>query len=86
MDPMMVVMLAAGAGFWGSVLYLALRLVRSAERRGVDRGELEELRGRVARLEEDLLTAHTEMERLSAGQEFTAQLLASRSATPKLAP
>lgn len=75
-----VLMSTVGVAFWGSVLYLALRFVRSAERRGIERGELEELRARVGRLEEELNVATTEVERLAAAERFTAQLLAGRPA------
>ena len=78
MDPMFGVMAAAAVGFWGTVLYLALRFVRSAERRSLTRTELEELRSRVSQLEEDLSAAQTEMERLAAADRFAAQLLAGR--------
>lgn len=78
MDPMFVFMATAAVGFWGTVLYLALRFVRAAERRSLTRTELEELRSRVSQLEEDLSTAQTEMERLAAAERFAAQLLANR--------
>jgi hypothetical protein len=76
----MFTLIALGAvTFWGTVLYLALRFVRAAERRGAGRGELDELSARVRQLEEDLAAADTEIERLSAAERFTSQLLAARS-------
>jgi cell division protein FtsL len=81
MDLMFVLMAAAAVGFWGSVLYLALRFVRAAERRSLTRNEIEELRTRVSQLEEDLSAAQTEMQRLAAAERFAAQLLAGRPRT-----
>lgn len=69
----------AGVAFWGGVFYLALRFVRAAERRGGSRGDVDELRARVERLEQELAGATTELERLSAGHEFTTNLLAARA-------
>jgi hypothetical protein len=79
MDPMFAVMAVGGVAFWGAVLYLALRFVRAAEQRGVSRGELDELRLRLGRVEEELAAASTEVERLAAAERFTTQLLASRA-------
>lgn len=79
MDPFLAVMAVGGVAFWGSVLYLALRFVRAAERRGVSRGELDDLRLRLGRIEEELAAAGTEMERLAAAERFTTQLLAGRT-------
>jgi cell division protein FtsL len=81
MDPMFGLMAAAAVGFWGSVLYLALRFVRAAERRSLTQPEIEELRTRVSQLEEDLSAAQTEMQRLAAAERFAAQLLAGRRRT-----
>jgi hypothetical protein len=78
MGPIFPFMFAAGVAFWGSVLYLALRFVRAAERRSVSREELTELTERVRRLEEELVAADTEIERLAAAERFNTQLLASR--------
>ncbi|HEV7991914.1 MAG TPA: hypothetical protein VGP25_08820 [Gemmatimonadaceae bacterium] len=64
--------------FWGTVLYLGLRFVRAAERRGASPAELEELRARVARLEEDLETTRSETERLAAAEQHTMMLLSRR--------
>lgn len=73
--------------FWGPVFYLGWRFVRANERRSANRDELEELRSRVGRLEEELATATTELDRLSAGHQFTTQLLAGRvSAAPASHP
>lgn len=86
MDAMFPLMALAGVSFWGAVLYLALRFVRAAERRGASSGELEELRSRVTQLEEDLIAAQTEMQRLAVAERFTAQLLANRAgAVPAIA-
>jgi hypothetical protein len=76
---MFVLFAVAGISFWGTVLYLALRYVRAAERRGASRGELEELSARVRQLEEDLAAAETEIGRLAAAERFTTQLLAGRN-------
>ena len=80
----MFALMAVGAlAFWGTVLHLAFRFVRAAERRGVSRAELDELNGRVRQLEDDLAAADTEIQRLSAAERFTTQLLAHRAgATP----
>ena len=82
LNPLFPLMLAGAVVFWGTVLYLALRFVRATERRGSGQLELEEPRGRVSRLEQDISMAHTEIERLAAAERFTAQLLATRSTTP----
>ena len=65
-------------GGGGALLYPGLRFVRAAERRGVDRAELEALRGEVARLEGALERTDAEVERLAEGQQFTTRLLAER--------
>ena len=73
MNPFFAMITVAAVAFWGSVLYLALRFVRAAERRGVSREELDELRSRVGRLEEELAAASTDVERLAAGERITMQ-------------
>ena len=67
--------------FLGAVgaLYVALRFVRAFELRGVDRAELQELRSRVARLEEETDRAAGEIRELEDGQRFTTRVLAERS-------
>lgn len=79
MEPSFALMAGSAVAFWGSVLYLALRFVRATERRGVSQAEVEELRVRMNRIEDELTAATTEVERLTAGQQFTAQLLAERA-------
>lgn len=79
MEQSFALIAGSAVAFWGSVLYLALRFVRAAERRGVSQVELDELRNRMNRLEEDLAGATAEVERLTAGQLFTTQLLEGRS-------
>ena len=69
----------AGVAFWSCVFYLGWRFVRAMERRDGSRSELEELRARVERLEQELVSTTTELERLSAGHEFTTNLLAARA-------
>lgn len=69
----------AGVAFWSCVFYLGWRFVRAMERRGGSRGELEELRARVERIEQELVSTTAELERLSAGHEFTTSLLAARA-------
>ena len=83
MEPSLVLMVGSAVAFWGSVLYLALRFVRAAERRGVSQAEVEELRNRMNRMEEELAASTAELERLTAGQQFTAQLLAGRPGTAR---
>jgi hypothetical protein len=78
---MFVLMVGGAAAFWGTVLYLALRFVRAAERRGASRSELDELRARVAQLEDDLEATCRETERLAAAEQHTMMLLARRSET-----
>jgi hypothetical protein len=76
----MFALIAVGAlMFWGTVLHLAFRFVRATERRGVGRAELDELNARVRQLEDDLAAADTEIQRLSAAERFTTQLLARRA-------
>jgi hypothetical protein len=72
--------------FWGAVLYLALRFVRAAERRGVERGELDALRARVAQMEEEMDATRTELERLAAAESHTMMLLTRRSETREQSP
>jgi cell division protein FtsL len=81
MDLTFVMVAGTAVGFWGSVLYLALRFVRATERRALTRTEIEELRTRVSQLEEDLSAAQTEMQRLAAAERFAAQRLAGRPRT-----
>jgi hypothetical protein len=61
------------------VLYLGLRAVRALERRGGAHDELEQLKERTLRLEEQLSLANEQLQRLHDGQEFTSKLLADRA-------
>jgi hypothetical protein len=74
---------ASTIAFWGTVLYLALRFVRAAERRGIERGELDALRARVAQMEEEMDVTRTELERLAAAESHTMMLLTRRSKAPE---
>jgi hypothetical protein len=71
-------LLIAGAaiGFWGTVLYLAFRLVRAVEKRNARSGELEELRARVGEIEQQLAVSRAEIERLGAAESHAAMMLA----------
>jgi hypothetical protein len=83
MEPTFALMAGSAVAFWGSALYLALRFVRATERRGVSQAEVEELRVRMNRMEEELTAAAAEVERLAAGEKFTTQLLAERAGTAR---
>ena len=58
---------------------LAARLVRAFERRSAEPAGLEELRQRVAQLEDNLDAARDEIARLHEGHEFTTRLLTERA-------
>lgn len=72
--------------FWLAILgggfYLAARFIRAFEQRGANRGELEELRERLRRLEETSESIGTEVQRLDEAQQFTTRLLTERSEEP----
>ena len=68
-----------GVAFWSGVFYLAFRFVRARERLAVGSRDLEELRARVGRLEEELGSTAERIERLDEAQEFTTKLLGERS-------
>ena len=69
--------------FWGVVLggsaYAVRRFLRAYERRTGHGTELVALQQRVASLEEALDDVRGAVERLDAGQEFTAKLLGARA-------
>ena len=67
---------AAAVGFWGTVLYLAFRLVRAVEGRNARPEELVELRARVAEIEQQLAASRAEIERLGAAESHAAMMLA----------
>lgn len=77
--------LASALVFWGVVLgggaYAVRRFLRAYERRVGGEVELPALRDRVSALEESLEAVQGSLERLTAGQEFTAKLLGERSST-----
>lgn len=83
MEPTFLIIAGGAVSFWGTVLYLALRFVRAKERQVVHRAELDELRTRVAQLEDDLDQTRKETERLAAAEMHTMMLL-SRRAEPDL--
>ena len=64
----------------GTTAYFARRYVRALERRSHAQTEVNELRARVAQLEEGLETAERDVMRVQAAQDFAAQLLSSRIA------
>jgi hypothetical protein len=86
MEPTFVLMAGAAITFWGTVLYLALRFVRAAERRSSGSAELDELRARVAQLEEDLETTRSETERLASAELHMMMLLSNRSEPAERTP
>ena len=69
--------------FWGVVLgggiYAVRRFLRAYERRIGNEANLAALQQRMAALEESLDDIRGAVERLDAGQEFTAKLLGARS-------
>jgi hypothetical protein len=66
----------------GTTAYFARRYVRALEHRSHAQTELNELRTRVAQLEDDLETAERDVMRVQPAQDFAAQLLSSRIAEP----
>ena len=76
----------AGVAFWSCVFYLGWRFVRAMEQRNGNRGGLEELRARVERLEQELVSTTSELERLTAGHEFTTTWLTARASILSPAP
>ena len=86
MDPSFILVAGAAIAFWGTVLYLALRFVRAQERRSVGRTELDELRARVAQLEEDLEATRSETERLASAELHLTMLLTNRSEAVERTP
>jgi len=62
----------------GGAIYLGLRFVRGADKRGPSRKELSDLTDRVGRLEELLSSMSSEMQRIADAEQFTARLLQER--------
>jgi hypothetical protein len=54
--------------------------VRAVERRGIDGGELDELRARLAHWEASVDATRQDVDRLEASQDFTTKLLTDRAA------
>ena len=63
---------------FGAGVYFVRRFVIALERRASSNGELNELRARVAELEEAREVTDREVLRLQAANEFAVQLLAGR--------
>ena len=68
-----------GLGIMGSAFYLGFRFLRAFEARGGNRTELEELRSRLARIEESMESMGTDVERIAEAQQFTTKLLGDRT-------
>jgi len=64
----------------GTTAYFARRYGRALELRSHAQTELNELRARIAQLEDGLETAERDLMRVQAAQDFAAQLLSSRIA------
>lgn len=74
--------------FWIAVIgggfYLALRFLRAFENRGSAGPELQDMRKRMAQLEESFESMNKRVEQIGESQEFTTRLLTDRSsAEPK---
>lgn len=72
---MFVLIVLLSAIFWGTVLYLGVRVVRAFERRSRGGGELADVAERLARLEAAVAALTTDMDRIEEGQRFTTHLL-----------
>ena len=68
-----------GLAILGPGFYMAFRFLRAFEARGGNRDEIENLRGRLARLEETLESMGANVERIGEAQEFTTKLLSDRT-------
>jgi len=66
-------------GILGPGFYLAFRFLRAFEARSGNSSELEELRGRLARIEESMESMGADVQRIGEAQEFTTRLLGERS-------
>jgi len=75
--PMLFWLVILGGGF-----YLAVRVVRAFEQRHSSRGELEQMRDRLARIEDSFESIGTELQRLNEAQQFTDRLLTERTEEP----
>ena len=75
--------------FWVAILgpgfYLAFRFLRAFEARNGNRDEIENLRGRLARIEDSVESMGVNFERILEAQEFTTKLLSDRN-TPDSPP
>jgi hypothetical protein len=84
-EPVIGVFVAVGVAFWGTVLgggfYFVRRYVRAVERRTSQEENVAALQARLATLEELLDGMRADIQRLEAGQEFTARLLTERAQT-----
>jgi hypothetical protein len=71
--PMLFWIVVLGGGF-----YLAYRLVRAFEARGSGGAELDDLRKRMAQLEDTLDGMNKRVDRIDEAQEFTTRLLTDK--------
>jgi len=82
MTPFFLLPPLIGLALLGGGFYLALRFIRAFEQRNTSSGpELEELRARLARLEDALESTSGEVQRLADAQQFTTRLLEGRTET-----
>jgi hypothetical protein len=76
--------------FWVAILgggfYIALRLVRSHERRTQGASDVRQLEDKIHDLEETLDSTQRELARLTESSEFTIRLLTERSSPPETPP
>ena len=63
----------------GGGFYLALRLVRALEGRSQRAPELDDVRKRMAQIEDTLESMNKRVDRIGESQEFTTRLLTERS-------
>lgn len=74
--------------FWVAILgggfYLAVRFLRAFENRNAGGGEIDDLRKRMAQIEDAMESMNRQVERIGESQEFTTRLLTERTGdTPR---
>jgi hypothetical protein len=79
---MFVLIMLLSVVFWGTVLYLGVRLVRALEYRSRQGGDLTAMTERLARLEAAVGALTTDVDRIEEGQRFTTRLLSEQHRPP----
>jgi len=83
---MFVLIMLLSVFFWGTVLYLGVRLVRALEQRSRQGNDLTTMTERLARLEAAVGALTADIDRIEEGQRFTTRLLSEQHRPPAPPP